>query len=175
MSRAAKFLATTIGGGLLLGAVGGHLVNPVVLERAGDEPWRQMLEPDTGESDSAMVAKALPQDLRPYGGRYGHAPAFADEPFETWSDPYIEPEWLEYGEDWPEPPTIADLDAQWESEAQDASVYGGTVESPPRSADRTMAHAGQVADEAGAASNAAQTDSLPPEPRVARGELPAIW
>jgi hypothetical protein len=175
MSGAAKFLVTTIGGGLLLGAVGGHLANPVILERAGDEPWRHMLEPDNGAAGGGIMAETPPQDLRPYGGRYSYAPNFADETFDAWSDPYAETEWLEYGEDWPEPPTIAELDARWESETRETSAYGRTVELPPPSADSIAADAGQVAEEAEAASNAAETGSMPAEPRVARGELPAIW
>lgn len=176
MSGAAKFMVATIGGGLLLGAAGGYLANPVMQQRGGDEPWRQMLEPDIGAADSAMMAGAPPQDLRPYGGRYSHVPQFVDEPIDTWSDPYTEAEWLEYADEWAEPPTIAELDARWESEAQEASAYARTVEFPQSSAaESTAARAEQVAEEAYAASEAAEAESLPPEPRIARGELPAIW
>lgn len=177
MSGAAKFIVATVGGGLLLGAAGGHLANPVMQQRGGGEPWRQMLEPDIGSSRSGIMVEAPPQDLSPHGGRYSYAPAFADEAIETWSDPYVEAEWLEYGEVWPEPPTIAKLDARWAAdEARDAEVYGRPVEfAAPSAVGDTAARAEQAAGEARAAAKAAPTADLPPEPRIARGELPAIW
>jgi hypothetical protein len=187
MSGVAKFLAASLGGGLLLGAAGGHLANPVMQQHGGDESWRQTLGPDIGAADSGMMAEAPPQDLGPYGGRYSYAPAFVDEPVEAWSDPYIETEWPyidaewpEYGEDWPEPPTISGPDVRWQSDMPEADAYGRTVELPPASAiGSTGADAEQVAEEATeearAAADKAETEKLPPKPRVARGELPAIW
>lgn len=184
MSGAAQFVVATIGGGLLLGAIGGHLANPVVLQRAGDEPWRDMLEADTTAADNGATIEAPPQDLHPYGGRYSYAPAFADEAIEAWpdpyiSDPYLDAEWLEHEENWPEPPTIAELDARWaEWEARNAEVYGRTVELPPPSpVDSIAAEAEHVVDEAEAAADQLRplSDTLPPEPHVADGQLPAIW
>lgn len=178
MSGAAKFIVATIGGGLLLGAVGGHLANPVMQQRGGDEPWRQMLEPDTApDYRGDLLVEAPPRDLMPYGGSYSYAPAFADEPIGAWPDPYAEAEWLEY-ESWPEPPTIAELDARWEAEALESQVYARTVEFPQTpSVESAAAGAEQAADEARSAAEAETEDdgSLPAEPRIARGELPAIW
>lgn len=163
MSTVAKFLVVTIGGGLLLGTIGGHLANPVMLQR-GDEPWRQ---PTIGGGESPAVAEAQPQDLLPYGGRYSHAPAFADEPMEPWPERYANPEWREYAADWPEPPAVVELDARWaEQDAPDARVYGRTVEFPQPSPVDSAAEAEEAA---------AEPDALPQEPRVARGQLPAIW
>lgn len=173
MSGAAKFLMVTMGGGLLLGAIGSHFTRPVMLERAGDEPWRHMLEADaTGAS--ATLADNVPPDPRPYGGRRSYAPAFADEPLQAWNDPYPAPEWLEYAEEWPEPPTLAELDARWESEPPEPSAYGRTVEFPPPSAAETAVRAQDAAEDARAATGTAKAEPLPPEPRIARGELPAI-
>lgn len=169
MSGAAKFLMTTIGGGLLLGIAGGYLANPVMQQRGGDEPWRKMLEPAESSSDSGLVVESTPYDLRPYGGSRSYAPDFADDPIEDWSDPYLDADWLEYETDWPEPPQIARLGIQ----EPEAPSYGRTADSPPPSVARTADRAERAADEASLA--AAEPAALPPEPRIAQGALPAIW
>lgn len=170
MSGAAKFLLATVGGGILVGTIGGELANPVMQQRGGDEPWREMLKPEVGAS---TAASAPPQDLRPYGGRYSYAPTFAEEPIQSGQAYYAEPDWLEYEHEWPEPPTMAELEAQWNSETPDTGAYGRTVEFP--AADSSAARAELAVQEAQAAADTPKNEDLPPEPRVARGELPAIW
>lgn len=169
MSGPAKFLLTTIGGGVLLGMAGGFLANPKMQQRGGEEPWRKMLQPAESSSDSGLIAENTAYDLRPHGGRHSFAPEFADDPVEIWSDPYLDAEWLEYEPEWPEPPQIAHLDI----EEPEAPSYGRTVEFPAPSVTRTADRAEQAADEASMA--AAEPADLPPEPRIAQGELPAIW
>ncbi|MXP41976.1 hypothetical protein GRI75_10025 [Altererythrobacter soli] len=169
MSGAAKFLLTTIGGGVLLGTAGGYLADPKMQQYGGNEPWRQMLESDRSPSESPLAIEAPPYDLRPYGGSHSYAPEFADDPIETWSDPYLDADWLEYEPDWPEPPQIARL----EIEEPEAPSYGRTVEFPPPSITRTAERAERAADDASLA--ASEPADLPPEPRVAQGALPAIW
>ena len=178
MGTLAKFMAVTLGGGLLLGTIGGQLANPVMLQRAGEEPWREMLEPNIGAGDTGMMAEAPPRDLRPYGGRYSYVPAFADEGID-WPDPSMDADWPDLESDWPEPPTIAELDAQWEEDEEEmpeTRVYGRTVVFPPPSSiDGTATNAEQAADEARAAADAAGATELSPDPRAADGKLPAIW
>lgn len=154
---------------MLLGIVGGYLADPEMQQRGGNEPWRQMLESEAPSSDSEFALEAPPYDLRPYGGSHSYAPEFADDPIETWSDPYLDADWLEYEADWPEPPRIAQL----EVEAPEAPSYGRTVEFPPPSITSTANRAERAADEASQA--AADAGDLPPEPRIAQGALPAIW
>lgn len=176
MMGAAKFLVATVGGGLLLGTIGGHFANPVMQQRGGDEPWREMLRPDIPAASEQRTARA-PQsgDLRPYGGNYSFPPPLMDETVQVWSPSDIDAEWLEYGPAWPEPPTIADLEA-WESSAPEAQALGRTESLPPASSiENAAAQAERVAEEVRAAAEVAPTEELPPEPRVARGELPAIW
>lgn len=174
MSAVAKFLMVTIGGGLLLGTIGGQLANPVVLERAGEKPWREQPHADIAASNGVM-AEAPPPDPNPYGGRYSYAPAFADEAIEIWPDPYMDPDGMdyEYTYEWPEPPTIVELDAWLEEETPETRVHGRRVDLPPPSTAHSIATSAERA--ADAAEDAAETDGLPQEPRVADGQLPAIW
>jgi hypothetical protein len=176
MSGPAKFLLTTIGGGVLLGSLGGHLADPEMQQRGGNEPWRQMLESDRSPSGSELALEAPPYDLQPFGGSHSYAPEFADNPVESGSDPYLDADWLEYEADWPEyeadwpePPQMAHLDV----EEPEAPSYGRTVKFPPPSVTSTANRAERVADEASLA--AGDTAELPSEPQIAQGSLPAIW
>jgi hypothetical protein len=170
MSGPAKFLLTTVGGGILLGVAGGYLADPEMQQRGGSEPWRQMLESDQSSSDSELALETPPYDLRPYGGSHSYAPEFADDAIETGSDPYLDADWLEYEADWPEPPQIARL----EIEEPEAPSYGRSADFPPPSIDGTANRAERAANEASLAA-AAEPADLPPEPRIAQGALPAIW
>jgi hypothetical protein len=148
---------------------GGYFANPEMQQRGGNEPWRQMLESNPSSYESGLALETRPYDLQPYGGSHSYAPEFADDPVETWSDPYLEADWLEYEADWPEPPQIAQL----EVEEPETQPYGRTVEFPPPSINRTADRAERAADEATLV--AADAADLPPEPQIAQGALPAIW
>ena len=160
-----KPLLIIIPAGLVLGAYGGELANPVVQLRGGDEPWRQMFQPQIEPGHSGIMIEAPPQD--PYVGGYSYAPSFAElEPVE-WPEPQVDYDYGWAGHPDMPLPTMEELDAR---------LAANTVEPAPpithsrRPLDVRRTDAG--ADPAGA--DQAQ-EPLPGEPRAANGALPAIW
>lgn len=158
-----KPLLVIVPAGLVLGIIGGKLAHPVMQERAS-EPWQSMFETRAQRYGTAGAYSSQPQSSIAYVGGYSYPPDTSG-----WSDAYDPPDWLD--EDVPLP-TLAELDARQAELLADPDVEFAT-----RAPAEPLAPA--VPDESAIGGNPSQVALTPvdagPEPRTARGKLPAIW
>lgn len=114
--QAWKPLLLILPAGLLLGMIGGRYAHPVMQQRGGDEPWRQMLEPNIRPSNPRIMVENPPIDPMPYGP----SSSFAEQATVEWPDPYAGTRWDPASA---EPlPSVAELDAQLDSSAGEANA-----------------------------------------------------